>query len=737
MNPLPQGNDIFTVLVKDAKTMILFGRCGTILQTEDGGEKWSMLRPDSSATLDPGKLSDFDLNNIYRRSDGTIIAFDSLGLHLTSTDDGVSWRGPDKPIDQPINAYDVNDQVVIAAGEWIYRSTDGGSSWRHLPVSLNSVFIYRVVYAGTDVWVALNHNGALFRSTDNGITWSELPSRLSIYSPSDGYLRFNGSGVGLARRYRTTDRGGTWSAAGQEFVGLMSDAMFLDDTTALTYGDSGRIYRSIDAGASWAATATPPGKRLNAMGVVDGVLIAVGDEGTIFRSTDRGAVWQSVESPTDQNITSLTFGDNGFGVAVGLNGCIIRTTDAGITWSNLAPGFRTTLYEVDFADDQVGYILGLRILGINNSRGVLRRTTDGGASWTELPMDDSILLGRGGSGSCIAFYDAMHGYGALGSDIYRTVDGGISWTVKRFDKKTIYDIAIIDRLTAVAVGGDGFITRTTDGGETWNQYENVSQYINFGVSFKGNFGLAVGNGATIYRTLNEGASWTLVPRSELGGLLPALKAVVVVDSVTAFVAAETEAVYRTTDRGKNWTRLKLPKRSDNYLLRSIDFAGDVGVVVGSAGTVFRTTDNGATWSNPGIDVDSDLWEVSRMGSSGMIAVGEGGMILGTGVSLQPLSVPETRGSEEPATSLIRPVPNPTTQALQFMISLPESVPVRLMLSTPDGRLVGTVFDGELPAGSRSIEWDAADLANGLYFYRLEVGAGSQRRVETGRVVIER
>src|SRR5436305_997757 len=69
--------------------------------------------------------------------------------------------------------------------------------------------------------------------------------------------------------------------------------------------------------------------------------------------------------------------------------------------------------------------------------------------------------------------------------------------------------ALINASTATVVGNGGTILRTTDGGATWKAQSSGTTQTLLGVSFTdANTGIAVGGGGTILRTTDGGATWT-------------------------------------------------------------------------------------------------------------------------------------------------------------------------------------------------------------------------------------
>lgn len=83
----------------------------------------------------------------------------------------------------------------------------------------------------------------------------------------------------------------------------------------------------------------------------------------------------------------------------------------------------------------------------------------------------------------------------------------------------------------------------------------------------------------------------------------------------------------------------------------------------------------------------------------------------------------------PMLDQVRVTPNPMVRscALDFEVATPGRVEVRVFDIA--GRAVRTLLDGELPGGRQTVVWDGRDdggaaVANGVYFYRVEMPGGA-------------
>ena len=72
-------------------------------------------------------------------------------------------------------------------------------------------------------------------------------------------------------------------------------------------------------------------------------------------------------------------------------------------------------------------------------------------------------------------------------------------------------------------------------------------------------------------------------------------------------------------------------------------------------------------------------------------------------------------------SLLQAYPNPFNPVTTISYSIPNDGQVHLAVYDILGREVAVLVDSHVSAGSHNIEWDAAQMAGGLYFYRIQAG----------------
>lgn len=196
--------------------------------------------------------------------------------------------------------------------------------------------------------------------------------------------------------------------------------------------------------------------------------------GTILHTADGGKTWVQQASGTINMLTSISFVDEKTGWAVGERGTILHTVDGGKTWTKQKSPVNLILMGVCFVSPQRGWAVGEMTTIIH--------TTDGGKNWHVQFKDVDYIL------RSVSFVNEQNGWacGEYGY-IYHTNDGGAAWTKQAgsftLSEETgeivaedyLFQIRAINRLTAWAVGIDGLVKKTVDGGKNWKRLDTKLQ----------------------------------------------------------------------------------------------------------------------------------------------------------------------------------------------------------------------------------------------------------------------
>lgn len=149
-------------------------------------------------------------------------------------------------------------QLLLAGGDALHRSTDGGASWTIVP---GPAWVQTIVFDASPslVWAGCWGPGA-YRSTDGGLTWEARNNGLTntvvrslAISPLEQDLVFATTEDGL---FRSTDAGQQWEAAfGPIYTSGLAIAPSHPQTILAGTSDGLRI--SFDGGLTWEARSIP------------------------------------------------------------------------------------------------------------------------------------------------------------------------------------------------------------------------------------------------------------------------------------------------------------------------------------------------------------------------------------------------------------------------------------------------------------------------------------------------
>lgn len=276
------------------------------------------------------------------------------------------------------------------------------------------------------------------------------------------------------------------------------------------------------------------------MAVVGAEVWASGRGGTYARSSDGGVTWTAGVVPGAEGMVLVDVAALGEGSACVLAtsfdgglGRIYRTGDGGKHWILSYERERPGVFfdGMAFWDARRGLAFSDPVDGTF----LIVRTTDGCASWTEVPREQipAPLAGEAGfaaSGTAIAVAGTTHAWigtgGGAVARVLRTTDAGASWSVVATPlpggaATGIFGVAFRDTLRGIAVGGnyqqpasrDANVLRTADAGLTW-ELAGTSEPagVRYGVAYlPGGGRTAVAVGPAGYgMTRDDGLTWVAV-----------------------------------------------------------------------------------------------------------------------------------------------------------------------------------------------------------------------------------
>lgn len=195
--------------------------------------------------------------------------------------------------------------------------------------------------------------------------------------------------------------------------------------------------------------------------------------------------------------------------------------------------------------------------------------------------------------------------------ILNTQDGGFSWQVQQHlpqMQKPLLDIAFRNEKEGVAVGAYGMFFRTFDGGSNWQQEFHTSLLIQEDLDY-----LAELKQEDEQAYLEERAS-----------ILPHFNRIVV-DGRTSFLVGELGLIAKSNDFGKTWNRFDQIYHGSFFdLIRTQQ--GNL-LAVGLRGNSYRTLTNGAPWLKSETHITTLINSIVLAGDNQVFLLGNNGVLL--------------------------------------------------------------------------------------------------------------
>lgn len=361
-----------------------------------------------------------------------------------------------------------------------------------------------------------------------------------------------------------------------------------------------------------------------------------------------------------------------------------QSADGGLTWSSWPPtdGAPFQLPTALDVDDQGSvYVAQSFIRGM--LAGTVKRSSGIGEAWINLDAGsqaDSYVFTYTWIRD-IEFND--HGdifvgtYRGLNTSIewphglFRSSDAGESWqllTDSSFAPDGIYAMSM-NRTGIIYATAPPHLFRSRDHGESWESVEddpflrNLPQRKVHAVTADGH--LLVSHEGSAYWVSSDGSTGM--------SILPASPRIVKRGQNEEFFAAVSGVIYRSDPGGRSWRAIST----------GVQFGTVYSIALTSEGLLYASTDSGFFRTTSPVSPTASGHEVEL--------------------------------NERPA---LENFPNPFVGQTTFSVSLPRSAASNLTLFDTTGRLVATVFDGWLPAGSHRFPLTDVGLSSGVYIARL-------------------
>ncbi|MBP9152428.1 MAG: T9SS type A sorting domain-containing protein [Flavobacteriales bacterium] len=209
----------------------------------------------------------------------------------------------------------------------------------------------------------------------------------------------------------------------------------------------------------------------------------------------------------------------------------------------------------------------------------------------------------------------------------------------------ILDVEYLSEDTALAVGENGSMILTVDGGFTWDSIYGDTARDMAAIEFAdSNFGMIAGGDSiahiqTIKRTVDGGNNWISI-RDVTG---PFLRSIYCVNNLVAVAVGDDGEVLKTVNGGAIWNSVSVPV--NRHFQEVYFFDSNVGIIVGGdelIRTILRTTDGGNNWSVIMNEAGGMLHDMHFINGLKGYAVGDNGQFLTTadgGVNWTFVNVP--------------------------------------------------------------------------------------------------
>ena len=433
--------------------------------------------------------------------------------------------------------------------------------------------LYAATAVGRDrLWVA-GYFGSIYRTTDGGETWKKLPSgsQKSIYDISFADERH---GWAVGRRgwiVHTTDGGDSWEK--QRTPRRPEQHIFaihaIDAKRAYAVGEWGGRYYTDDAGETW--------QDRSFLVTEDHPVFQYLTEFELERFNRGEKIYD------DLYLNDVVFIDEARGWLVGEYGLTYWTEDGGETWTQGKLRGELVLEDVEFpeGDSEIPRTLwprlfadaeGLAKFGYLRVRieGFLTKAELKAANGETLLADERAEAVRGffegeGIGQERIRLDRLTPFDEELVDLEAFARSKLAprpiAKLRVVETPFLYDIKMVDAQNGLIAGLGGVILRTQDGGRTWTYSDTRSPQAFFSVGIGSAGVVAVGEKGLVRISDDGGSSFRAARDDEFPASFSYMRDMVFADPERGWIVGARGRILRTSDGGRSWTQM-LPPTGD-------------------------------------------------------------------------------------------------------------------------------------------------------------------------------
>ncbi len=301
-----------------------------------------------------------------------------------------------------------------------------------------------------------------------------------------------------------------WEETGSPVNMFIYSVQFVNSSTGYIGCEAGMIYKTTNGGQNWIF------QQLAGLGASDineifinpintNYVYAAGNDGSFHKTTNGGLNWTFTDLGS-AHLRTVVFFDLLHGIAAAYGTQLYVTSNGGSNWSTVSTGIASENYWSSFATANAVYV--------SSSGGKIAKSTNAGQNWVIQSINDAAGV------YSLYFKDVNTGFaGTDGGKVYQTTNGGTNWILLSVLSPTISIYKISSNGTDIYLcGTSGYIYKRPAGGNTWYQQVSNSTSPFFDLCFANeNTGFAVGSNGKIRKTTNGGNPIGIEP---ISGNLP-------------------------------------------------------------------------------------------------------------------------------------------------------------------------------------------------------------------------